>query len=500
MNTPRDAGRGEPLLASCTPEAGNHSPHALRRRARARLSRAAGAILLIALAGCGTPPDAHVAPGAPTAAADHAGHLPPGSVALTDAMRANLGITFAKVASRIVQGTVRLPGRFEAEPSARRAYQTPLAGRVEVLVKPYQRVAAGEALYRLSAPEWRRLQQELAVATAAVTAAEDALAALTAHRAALDEALKLWQGRLADLDRLGQEVGGTAGARAEIAAKAAELRVSLADNQRLLAEARRQAQGADGHAECGQARTTLRLLLQSAAQLSGETVEQLVVGDAHGVPRWSRIETLAVTATGAGVVEGEVATTGSWLEAHAPVLTVTDITGVRLRASALQADLPRLRDGMTARITAHDPADPATIPVQVVIAPVADHIDRSVDLIARPTAGTTLPAWIRPGVTALLELVVRGNADEELAIPLGAVAPDGLVSMFFRRDPKDPAVVKRIEADLGVDDGRWVVVNSGVKEGDEVVLGGLHALKLALQAASGGPAKKADPHANCGGH
>lgn len=456
-------------------------------------------LLACAFIGCGKPPGTHDAPAAPPAA-DHAGHLPPGSVALSDVMRANLGVTFATVESRVVQGTVRLPGRFESEPSARHAYQTPLAGRVEVLVKPYQRIAGGDALYRLGAPDWRKLQQELAVASAAVTAAEDALAALTAHRAALDDALKLWQGRLAELDRLGQEVGGTAGQRAESAAKVADLRVALADNQRLLAEARRQAQGADGHADCGQARTTLRLLLQSAAQFSGESADQLTASDAHGVPRWQRLESLTVAATGAGVVEGEVATTGTWLEAHVPVLTVTDASGVRLRASALQTDLPRLRDGMPARIVAHDPNDPAAIPVQVVIAPVADPIDRSVDLIARPMAGTALPTWVRPGVTALLELVVRGSADEELAIPLGAVVPDGLVSVFFRRDPKTPEVVKRVVADLGVDDGRWVVVNSGLKEGDTVVLGGLHPLKLALQAASGGVTAKADPHANCGGH
>jgi hypothetical protein len=36
-----------------------------------------------------------------------------------------------------------------------------------------------------------------------------------------------------------------------------------------------------------------------------------------------------------------------------------------------------------------------------------------------------------------------------------------------------------MEADLGVSDGKWVVVKSGVKEGDEVVLDGVYELKLA---------------------
>ena len=426
-------------------------------------------------------------------------HLPPGTLELSDTARDNLGITFVKVESRIVQGTLRLPGRFETEPSARHVYQTPLAGRVDVLVTPYQKVAAGEPLYRLAAPEWRRLQQELANATAAVASADDTLAALLAHRAALDDARTLWQERLASLDKLGQEVGGTAGQRAEAAAKIADLRIALAENQRLLAEANRQARGADGHAECGQARSTLRLLLQSAAQLSGTSLKYLLTEDAHSVPQWQRLEALTVNASTAGVVEGSVATNGTWLEVHAPVLTVTDPGGVRLRASALQADLPRLKDGLPARIVAYDPADTTAIPVHIILGPVADSTDRSIDCIARPAKRSDLPPWVRPGVTALLEIVVRGSADEELAIPLAAAVPDGLVSIFFRRDPKDPRLVKRLEADLGVNDGRWVVVNSGVKEGDEVVLGGAHPLKLSLAVPVAGAAK-ADPHANCGGH
>ncbi len=57
--------------------------------------------------------------------------------------------------------------------------------------------------------------------------------------------------------------------------------------------------------------------------------------------------------------------------------------------------------------------------------------------------------------------------------------------MFFRRDPKDPDRAIRVIADLGVDDGRWVVVNSGVRLGDEIVLNGAYELQLAMAQASG---------------
>ena len=105
--------------------------------------------LSLIMVGCGA--DAHTdkdghhhgAPAAAVAATDeHAGHDHAGhshgneGIALTATVRENLGITFAKSEYRVVQGTLRIPGRFESEPSARRAYQAPLAGRVEVLVKP----------------------------------------------------------------------------------------------------------------------------------------------------------------------------------------------------------------------------------------------------------------------------------------------------------------------------------------------------------------------------
>ena len=65
---------------------------------------------------------------------------------------------------------------------------------------------------------------------------------------------------------------------------------------------------------------------------------------------------------------------------------------------------------------------------------------------------------------------------------------DGTKPIVFRRDPKDANKAIRLEADLGVDDGRWIVVKSGVKEGDEIVVAGNFQLMLATSgtAAKGG--------------
>jgi hypothetical protein len=65
-----------------------------------------------------------------------------------------------------------------------------------------------------------------------------------------------------------------------------------------------------------------------------------------------------------------------------------------------------------------------------------------------------------------------------LAIPRSAVVKDGIIHVFFKRDPLDPNKAIRIEADLGLDDGRWVEIKSNLGLNDEVVLEGAYELKL----------------------
>jgi multidrug efflux pump subunit AcrA (membrane-fusion protein) len=84
----------------------------------------------------------------------------------------------------------------------------------------------------------------------------------------------------------------------------------------------------------------------------------------------------------------------------------------------------------------------------------------------------------------VLEVVVNGSADEELAIPQAATIRNGLEIVLYRRHRSNPEVVEQVTADLGASDGRWVVINSGLKEGDEVVVGGIYPLKLSQQGGA----------------
>ena len=167
-------------------------------------------------------------------------------------------------------------------------------------------------------------------------------------------------------------------------------------------------------------------------------------------------------------------------------MATLDANLVRFRAQALQGDLGRLRDGLPCRLVPAGTVQPEIVangPLQLGLA--ADPVRRTLDVFVVPSAPT---AFARPGVAGFVEITTQaGGSPTELAIPRQSLQQDGLRRVYFRRDPKDRDKVIRVEADdLGIDDGRWIEVRSGLVDGDEVVLHGVYELML----ASSGSAQK----------
>jgi hypothetical protein len=234
-------------------------------------------------------------------------------------------------------------------------------------------------------------------------------------------------------------------------------------------------------------------MLNSAAALTGLTVKDLqapvrVAGEAEPQPKWRSIGYLTFRAKIAAVVDTIGVTNGGWAETGSLVLNTVCPHCVRFHATAPQSDIQRFCDGQQSRIV---PPQGGSIGLQDAMSGElklgfqgqADQ--RTLPLFVTPTE---LKHWARPGVSAFLEIYVDGSDERVLAIPRRCVVRDGLVDVFFRRDPADPNRVIRVEADLGANDGRWVAVASGVKEGDEIVLQGAYELKLATshQTTKGG--------------
>lgn len=408
------------------------------------------------------------------------------------AVRQNLGITFATVERRAVTTTLRLPGRFEPTPDARRDHVARLDGTVEILVQELEVVEPGTPLFRVDSPTWRELQRELADADSALLVVEASLASMPALHAAHEqherglaarvEVLRTWLAELETLARAGA-------ARRE---QLSEARAELAEAESLLGEVlekdaelevRRRELDVQRQAATGR----MSLLLDQASALAGIDSAALrraaPTADGGSAPLWRTLQRLEIRAVEAGVVEHRMVAEGAGVTASSVVLVTIRPERMRFRAAVPQGDVGRIRDGMAATIVpasaAPGDASESSISTTVALAPVIDAARRTIDLFA-PAAPRS---WARPGATGFIEIDV-GGGEVEPAIPLACVIRDGTARVIFRRDPRQPDVAIRIDADLGPDDGRWVAIRSGVRPGDEIVLGGARQLMLATSGSA----------------
>jgi multidrug efflux pump subunit AcrA (membrane-fusion protein) len=451
------------------------------------MNMAAAALIAAAFwtSGC-SPGDSDQAAKSASHSNEPAAAAPTNRIDIPPAVRTNLGITFAKVERRAVASTIRVPGRFELLPTARREYRTALDGRVELLVAQFDRVSPGAALYRLDSPSWRQMQREIEDTVAAVDIARARVESLTPfkeahqlHEKGLREAVDLWTARVEQLKDLAEIAGGRAAELAEAQSNLTEAQASFGEVKEKAAEL--QLKEAELRSELRAGESRLDLLLNAAATVLG--VPREAVDDGGDSPMWKQAGVIEVRAVMSGAVETIASANGTWTDEGEMVLSVVDPGAIRFRAKGLQSDLRLLRDGLPASIVPPQGGSIAledAIPTTLQIGLDADPQLRTLELLAAPTR---LTQWSRAGVSAFLEIAVD-QSESELAIPMSCVVRDGLTPIIFRRDPANPDKVIRLPADLGINDGRWIVINSGVKEGDEVVLDGAYQLLLASSATA----------------
>ncbi|HMQ15389.1 MAG TPA: hypothetical protein PKC49_05385 [Phycisphaerae bacterium] len=472
---------------------------AAARRASPALRVGLGMIVAVGL-GCdrAAPPHATSNPAGAERAA------PTNRLEVPDAVRRNLSISFARVELRHVSRTIRLPGRFELAPHARREYRTMLGGQVELHVTQHERIEAGAPLFTLDSPAWRELQERLSAADAALrqgraraAAVGPLMAAHNEHEQILRDSVAIWSERVAQLERGGGAGVITAEEFARARSALAASRVELAEV--LEKQAELEARHVETEAELAAAHERFELLLMNAASLLGIPKPQLEAPvdpalERHGPhaalepredhPLWREILRVDVRAAEPGVVETLALGNGTWAGETSLVLTTVRPERLRFRARGLQSDLGRLRDGLPAAIIpprGGSLAPSATMAGVIQLGIGGDPDERTVDVFVTPSE---LAPWARPGITAHLEILLDGDQPPELAVPVAATARDGLRTVLFRRDPRNPDQVIRLEADLGPSDGRWVAIRSGVREGDEVVLDGVFQLMLASSTAA----------------
>lgn len=384
-------------------------------------------------------------------------------VAIPSDVRKNLGVTFATVERRAVEENLRVPGVFELKPGARHEYRALLAGHLRLSVEPFQAVSAGDLLFSIDSPGWRKVQHEAVEAEGEIKVAQ---AALRVARTRLDEARTSAQIAQKRVDNL----ASVDVRNASLEAEAAALEGSLL---RLQAEVDAAAAGLE------EAKEHYHSRLNTLSSIASIPVEDLLApGGGEGHAAWRAITELEVRARENGVVEEIPVNDGTWLEANTLALTILDPKALRFVGKVPQSQLGRVKDGASCTIV---PPQGGTLDIQdgipgtLKLALTAHNADRTLPVYVTPAS---LMSWAKAGVSAYLE-IPEAAAASELAIPVASLVEDGLDTIFFRRSPKDPNRALPVKADLGPSDGRWVVVRSGVKAGDEVVLDGAYALKLA---------------------
>ncbi|MFT4571643.1 MAG: multidrug efflux pump subunit AcrA (membrane-fusion protein) [Hyphomicrobiaceae bacterium] len=380
-------------------------------------------------------------------AAEEVGEQPTNRVDIPTSVRRNLGITFAKVERRDVANTIRVPGSFELQPLARREYRLMLPGHIEFAVDQFDKVEVGTLLYRFRSAKWLELQSRVDLANASLEQSRAKSAAVEARIKVLEKA---------------------AFKRADLAAQAAELRADIPKQEAELRAA-------------------------TAALNNAGQARDRVGGTGTAVPQM--IDWIEVRAKEPGIVESLSVTDGTFVEETTLLLTTVDPSLVRFRALGLQSDLLKFKGGQNVRIVqpqANGSNLNESIEADLKIGLAADPIQRTVTLFATPKE---LRPWSLAGVSAFLEIATESTDGVALAIPRSAVVKDGIVHVFFKRDPGNANKAIRIEADLGVDDGRWVEIKSDLGPNDEVVLNGAYELKLAT-AMSGTSQKGGHFHAD----
>ena len=363
------------------------------------------------------------------------------------------------------------------------------------MLEQFDHVELGTPLFRINAPAWRDIQQEISQAYSDVSILEtklatvqQVLAAHLRHEGSLKDSIAIWMERVKKLKAL-REAGGSRMSEFTAAQSAlATAQANLASDEERAAEF--EATRLQTEAELIAANSHLELSINAAAALLGIDSTELLapVSTEQNAPQfWRAITTIEVKATDPGVVESIDVANGAWADERTNVLTVVQPEQLRFYASGLQSDLGVLRDGLEVTIVPPTPTSTgnavpmdSTMSGTLTLGLSGDADDRTVDLYVTPEK---LASWARPGVSAQLEIVTDATATPELAIPLAAVQRDGLLPIIFRRAPDNPNEAIRMDADLGLDDGRWVVILSGLRDGDEVILDGGFQLMLATSGS-----------------
>lgn len=221
---------------------------------------------------------------------------------------------------------------------------------------------------------------------------------------------------------------------------------------------------------------------------------QVSVAKSQVMQTQARIDELKITLSNTSIispVDGFVGKRnldpGAFAGANTPILSVVDLSNVRLVANLVEKDFKRVEPGVVAKVEV-DAFPGETFAGRVSrVAPVFDPATRTAAMeIEVPNPGYRL----KPGMYARVQLTAERRANS-LAVPRAAIIDIEGQRGVYVIDGSSTARFKAIRT--GLQDGEFVEILDGLGEGDRVVTTGALALrdgdKVALSSTGRSNAK-----------
>jgi len=192
------------------------------------------------------------------------------------------------------------------------------------------------------------------------------------------------------------------------------------------------------------------------------------------------IASLSVPSPASGVVVEKSIVQGSPFSAGQVLLSIARTDPVWIEAQLYESDLPHVRPGVSARVTAPFLGGQPRTGRVTFVAPALDPASRTgMARVALSNPG----GMLKPGM--FVDVLIEADLGSRLAVPEGAVVATGTRQLVFvdkgggRLEPREVVV--------GVRGGEWIAIDRGLSEGETVVASGnfLVAADARLRAALG---------------
>lgn len=179
-----------------------------------------------------------------------------------------------------------------------------------------------------------------------------------------------------------------------------------------------------------------------------------------------------VTAPFAGTITERMVTEGAFVTVGQPLVSITDFGSLVARVFLPEKELDRVAIGQVARVTGKAVRSRTGFGTVTRIAPVVDPATGTFKMtIALPV--TEDGATFLPGMYAAIELTTERKQDA-LRVPRRALVRDeDEVYVFVAEGER----ARRVDLELGLEDGEWAEVQEGLRAGDFVVVEGQSGLQ-----------------------